>query len=195
MASFASSGQTNNDRVMIWDYFHNAWSKYVNISANAMTSIYVDGLEERPYFADYDGFTYRFDYGDNDTPIGTTTAVNGYYYTNWIPFDDIVNVKGIPNITMFARTENSTITFAYSYDFEEGDQYSTTISLATSAYVYDDAGSVYGTATYGGEGGTVVRRDLTGRGRVVRFKFANNNSGEQFRIDGLGMLPHLETKI
>ena len=44
-------------------------------------------------------------------------------------------------------------------------------------------------------GGQSVRRDLTGRGRVVRFKFANNTMDEQFRIDGLGTLAHLETNV
>ena len=39
------------------------------------------------------------------------------------------------------------------------------------------------------------RRDLTGRGRVVRFKFANNVLNEGFQIDGLGQMPHLETNV
>jgi len=66
--------------------------------------------------------------------------------------------------------------------------------LASSTVdVYDTA--IYGTAVYSGVGGRVQRRDLTGRGRVVRFKFANANIGETFTIHGIGTYAHLETNI
>jgi hypothetical protein len=51
---------------------------------------------------------------------------------------------------------------------------------------------IWGTMIWGGfiwqgTGGAVSRRDLTGRGRVVRFYISNSNFGETFRIDGLGL--------
>jgi hypothetical protein len=190
-AAFSSAGQPTNDKVLVWDYFHNAWSLYVGMGASAFATVYVDGMEERPYFADYDGWTYRSDYGSNDTPLGTSTGVNSYYYTNWKHYGDLINKKGMPQVTVYHRIDNSTLQFSYSYDFEDADQYSQSFSLATGADVYGTG--IYGTATYAGSGGAVRRRDLTGRGRVVRFKFANSAKGEQFRIDGFGSLPHLES--
>ena len=79
----------------------------------------------------------------------------------------------------------------YSYDFEETDQYTQSIDLSTSTDVYGTG--VYGTATYAGSGGKVQRRDLTDRGDVIRFKFANSVLDEQFQVDGLGEDVHLET--
>ena len=94
-------------------------------------------------------------------------------------------------MVIYYQTSNSVLTFGYSYDFETSTQYSTTFSLSAGVAVYGSA--IYGTSVYAGSGGMHKRRDLTGRGRVVRFKFSNNVLGETFRIDGLGSMPHLET--
>jgi hypothetical protein len=55
--------------------------------------------------------------------------------------------------------------------------------------------AVYGVGTYAGVGGSQQRRDLDGRGRVVRFGFKNMNLSETFQIDGLGSFAHLETSV
>jgi hypothetical protein len=180
-----------SDKVLVWDYFNNAFSIYDGINAASMTTVYVGGIEERVYFADYRGHTYRADDGANDNPLGVETAIVCYYYTNWKTWGDIVNKKANPTVTVFYQNSNSTLTFAYSYDFEDGDEYSQNFSLATSGDQYGTG--VYGTATYAGSGGNVIRRDLEGRGRVQRLKFYNGTIDESFQIDGIGTLPHLET--
>ena len=43
---------------------------------------------------------------------------------------------------------------------------------------------------------SVIRRqDLTGRGRSVALKFANNTIDETFQIDGIGMKALLDTNV
>ena len=192
LAFFANASATGNNRIIMWDYFNNAFSIYKGIEPSSMVTAYVGGVDERPYFAGYNGFVYRADTGNHDSPSNTSTTISAYYYTNWKPYQDLINLKGIPEVTVYHRTDSTTLTFAYSYDFEEGDQYSQTFNLASGTDVYDTA--VYGTGAYSGSGGGVVRRDLTGRGRVIRFKFENNAVDEGFRIDGLGQFAHLETK-
>jgi hypothetical protein len=191
-AAFASSGQTEHDRVMVWDYFNNAWSVYVGMAPAAMATVYVGGLEERPYFSDYSGYTYRADIGSNDSPAGASTAITAYYYTNWKHYDDLCEQKGVPHVYVYYQSSASTLTFVYAYEFETEDQYSQTFSMQLGTDVYGTA--VYGTGTYGGSGGAVKRRDLTGRGRVIRFGFKNSTLSETFQIDGFGSLPHLETE-
>jgi hypothetical protein len=191
--SLPSSSSTTNDTVIVWDWTLNAFSLYSGIAAAAMTSVYLNGIEERVYFGDYAGFVYRMDSGVNDYPLNVATAINAYYYTNWKHFDDICNEKGIPNVYIYFQTANSTLTFVYSYDFQSADTYTQTFSLATSTSVYGTA--VYGTGTYAGSGGASVRRDLTSRGRVVRMGFKNSTLSETFQIDGLGSYVHLETNI
>jgi len=191
--SLTSAGQAENDRILVWDYFNNAWSIYTGISAAALATFFVNGTEERPYFMDYSGFAYRADSGTSDHPDGTATdtAISAYYYTNWRAFGDLVNQKGVPMVYIYFQNSNTTLTYAYSYNFENTDTFTQTFSLATSTDVYGTG--VYGTATYAGTGGDVKRRNLTGRGRVVRMKFENNVVDETFQIDGLGTQAHLET--
>jgi hypothetical protein len=188
-----SQGQTNNDVVVVWDWQLNAFSLYSGIAANAMTSVYVTGIDERIYFGDYSGFVYRMDTGSDDYPLNVQTAITSYYYTNWKHYDDLCDQKGVPNVVVYYQTNNAVITFVYSYDFESADTYTQTFSTATSTSVYGSA--VYGTGTYAGIGGSQQRRDLDGRGRVIRLGFKNSTMSETFQIDGLGSFAHLETNV
>jgi hypothetical protein len=199
-----NSGSSNNDLVLVWDYFNNAWSVYDGIEANSMSTFYVSGTEERPYFGDSNGFVYRGDDESqtDDNPLGTTTAIDAYYYTNWRAYNDLVNQKGTDHVVLYFEHSNSVLTFGYSYDFEGkaltdtslSDQHSFTISLATSASQYGSA--IYdGTDTYAATTGGNKRLDLTGRGRLIRIRFSNNIAGETFKIDGLGSLADLETNV
>lgn len=191
--SLPSSGQTTNDTIVVWDWLLNAFSIYTGIAAAAMTTVYVSAIEERVYFGDYAGFVYRMDSGTNDNPLNVATAINAYYYTNWKHYDDIVDQKGVPSIVVYYQSTNSVLTLAYSYDFESSDTYSQTFSMATGSDTYGSA--IYGASVYAGTGGLQQRRDLDGRGRVVRFGFKNSTIGEVFQIDGVGYLAHLETNV
>jgi len=192
MLTFATTNVANHDRLVVWDYFNNAFSLYKGHTVRSLATFYVSGIDERPYFADNAGFVYRMDTGTDDYPSNTQTAINAYYYTNWKSYDDLCDQKGIPHVYIYYEGSNSILTFAYSYDFETKDQYANTINLSLGSSVYGSA--IYGTSTYASSGGSVIRRDLTGRGRVARFKFANSTKTETFRIDGFGAMAHLETQ-
>jgi hypothetical protein len=190
-----AESSTTNNRVIIWDYFNNAFSLITGMAPSSMATFYPSGgITETPYFADYNGFTYKMEYGNSDYPLNVATAINAYYYTNWKTYDDLCDQKGIASVYIYHAIAASDLSFSYSYDFDSGDAYTYTFSLATGTFVYG-SGSLFGTATFAGAGGRVVRRDLTGRGRVVRFKFANSVAGETFQIDGFGSLTHLETNV
>jgi hypothetical protein len=179
--------------VLVWDYFNNAFSVYTGMSVSSLATYFVSGFDERIYFSDYQGYTYRLDTGADDYPKNVRTAIDGYYYTNWKTFDDLCDQKGVPYVYLYYQSSNSVLTFAYSFDFEQGDQYTRTLSTDSGTSVFGTA--VYGVGTYASSGGNIRRIDLTGRGRSVRFKFANATLGEGFQIDGFGSLAHLETNV
>lgn len=189
-AATTNSGDSTHNRCIVWDSFNNAWSVYKGHNANCFAILNTSG-QERIYFGDYSGFVYRADTGTNDNPSGTETAIDAYWYSKWIDYEDIVNSKGVPHTYVYYLNNNATMTFTYAYDFEDSDQYTQTFSTATGSSLYGTA--VYDTDVYGGTGGSVRRRDMTGRGRVIRLGFKNSTLSESFRIDGFGMLPHLET--
>jgi len=163
---------TTHNKVLVWDYFHNAFSLYTGINAASMAMVYVGGVTERPYFGDYDGFVYRMDTGLDDYIENVKTAIDAHYYTNWKSFDDILDKKGVPHAVVYYDTKTATLTFSYYYDLSASATADIAITTTT---------------------GNIRRVDMTGRGRVVQYKFANSTESETFRVDGLGIQPHLET--
>ena len=185
------AGGSTNSRIITFDSYNNAWGFYKGHNANCFAIAMVNG-QERVYFGDYAGYVYRADNGTSDNPLGAATAIDAYYYTKWFNFEDLISKKGVPHAVVYFQIANATHTFSYSWDFAGGDQYSLTFSANTSSSVYGTA--LYDDATYASSGGSLVRRDLTGRGRVIRLKFANNTLDETMQVDGFGLLPHLETQ-
>jgi hypothetical protein len=194
--SNGSSG--TNNMVIVWDFYNNAFSLYNGINASAMRTIYLTSSEERPHFVDYAGWLYRADYGTDDYvgSTGTTvtkTAIDAYYYTNWKSFDDLCDQKGVAHVYIYYQLNTATLSFSYSYNFAGTDEY--TSGIDTTGTVIRWEAFNWGEGNWSYRGGSVSRRDLTGRGRVVRFKFANREVGQTFRIDGFGALTHLETAV
>jgi hypothetical protein len=181
--------------IFVWNFFLNAWSLYKGMSPSAICRVYVNGSEERIYFADQAGWFYRMDTGVDDYPLGVQTAINAYYYTNWKPFDDLVTQKSVPILILYHRIDTTNLQFIYSYDFEADDQYSETLSLLgntnTTNLLWDDGN--WDDNEWATQGGTFQPINLTGRGRVVRFGFKNNVIGDTFRIDGIGVQARGET--
>jgi hypothetical protein len=185
LLSVASSTSTWNNLVISLTYdFQNTTgnifksSKFAGISASNIAIFNVSGVEERVYFDDYLGYTYRLDDGVNDNPSNTAQAVSSYYYTNWKNFNDICDKKGIPHAYIYHSNTSGSLNFSYSYDFSTIDQYTHSFSMLTTQTVSDLG----------------VRRDLTGRGRVVRFKFSNTNTSTHYVIHGIGVQANLVSK-
>jgi hypothetical protein len=192
IASETLSGGSTHNRNMTFDTFNNAWSVYKGINANCFARVYSSG-NERIYFGDYSGFLYRMEDGDNDNPSGVETAIDAYWYSKWFDYGDLLSKKAVPQVNIYYQYNTGSLTFAYSYDFETDDQYSQSFSMSAGGAVYGTA--VYDTDVYTGVGGAVKPRHLTGRGRVIRFKFANSSVDETFTVDGFGAFPHLETNV
>lgn len=184
------TGETGNNYGLIYDYYSKAWLTYEGASVNAITTYYDDG-DEKIYFSDYDGFTYQMDTGTSDYPLAVKTAIDAYYKTKWFHFGDITHKKAIPHLYLYAAHKNATLTIGYSFDFEEVNQQSLTVNLASSAATYGSA--LYGTGTYAGIGGFSQRLDLQGRGRVFRLSFENNALDEEFKIHGYSLMVYQET--
>lgn len=190
IASFTTSGNSEHNRNLTWDSFNNAWSLYNGIAANTFARVFTSG-EERIYFGDYDGFVYRLFDGNNDNPSGVSTAIDAYYYTKWLDYDDLITQKATPEVKIYYQFTDGDLDFAYSFNFNSSDEFTQTFDMSVSGSTYGSG--LYGTATYGATGGALVRRDLTGRGEVIRMKFANNKIDETFTVDGFGAFPHGET--
>jgi hypothetical protein len=215
--SQCASGETEASSVITWDDFNNAFSVYDGLHPSAMCMIYSGG-KEIPVFGDYNGFVYQADTGDGDYTFNVSTtgiyedddlllyndddqsfeidgiaahAIDGYFYTKWIDYDDLVNSKGLVQLDVYYKFNSATLNVVYAYNFEDGDTYTLPINTSGGSYVWD--AFTWNNGTWAGSGGGHYRLDLTGRGRVVRIGFKNNVLSETFRVDGIGQLVHLET--
>jgi len=169
--SLPSGTSIYNNFILTWDSFLNAWSKYDGFSSSDLELCIVGNTQESPYFSDYNGYYYRADFGFNDSPLKTTTAINSYFNTNWKHYDDLCDKKGIPHVYIAHRNESNTVmTLNYSYDFYNGNEF-------TQSFSANSLRSVTALTT---------RRDLNGRGRFVRIGLSNSQTDTSFRIDGLG---------
>ena len=191
-SSTSVGSATKTDEIITWDAFNNAFSRYKGIAANVFALVYTGG-QERVYFGDYAGFVYRADDGLNDTPSGTKTAIDAYFYTRWHLYEDLVHVKETEHVYLYYQFNTGTIDFKYAHDFENSDTFSISFSQ-------DKGGALYGTAVWdtdkwSGTGGTVKRLTLASRGRAIRFKLQNNRVDETFQIDGIGAYPSLSTYV
>jgi len=176
--SVVSGTSTPTDLMLTYDTYNLAFSKYAGMSAASLAVFDVSGIDERIYFSDHLGYAYRADIGLNDSPSNTDLAVDSYYWTNWKNFNDICDKKGIPHAYVYHSKTSGTLEFAYAYDFNTTDQHLHSFSMTTTQTVSD----------FG------VRRDLTGRGRMVRFKFANSNTSTHYLVHGIGVQANLQSK-
>lgn len=193
-ATFAKSAATS-DRVLTWDSFNNAFSVYKGIAANAITVFTVDG-DEQIYFGDYSGYVYQADDAStaNDDPANVATAIDAFFQTKWYDYGDLVNQKGVAQVVVYYECQSSgTMSLSYNYDLQDGDQFTHTFSMTCGGAAWDSA--KWDTDTWARSGGNFSRRDLTGRGRVVAFKFSNSTLGESFQVHGIGTGVWLETPV
>lgn len=187
---YQTTPAANPDRVVAYDTYNNAFTVYKNIAANCFAVFNYLG-EERIYFGDFSGYVYRADTGTNDTPLNVSTAIDAYVRTKWFHFGDLVNKKGVTQIVVYYECTNATLTMTYSYDLTDADDYTQQFSMACGGGLWDTA--VWDTDTWGRSGGAQKRRDLTGRGRLVAFKFSNSTLSETFQIHGVGAYVNLDT--
>lgn len=193
MFAVQSNNNPNNDTIITWDWYLNAFSVHTGMSPSTMCTTYTNGFTENIWFGDYNGYYYHMDTTSlNDFPLNVATPINSWYYTNWKDFGDLIDQMTIPQTVLYYQISNSNLTFSYSYDLNTSDQYSLPVPLSGTGSLFGTG--VFGIATFGQSGGNLARIDLNGRGRVVRFKFASNSLNNTWRVDALGQFPNVETE-
>lgn len=188
-----SSTSGGHDRIITFDLFNNAFSIYTGLEANAITLLNFSG-DERVYLGDYDGFCRRADVpniNDDKDTSNNNVAIQSFYKTKWFDFGDVVLQKGTAHSVFYYDFANTTLTIAYSYDLEEGNDITQTFDISQGGAEWDSA--IWDVDEWVKGGGSFKRVDHKGRGRLMRMVFQNLNEGETFKINAFGVLVHLET--
>ena len=184
------SGSKHN-LILIYDYFHNAWTKYIGIEANAMAMVIDNDGQDQLYTGDASrGFFFKQNSGNSDDGA----AIDAFYTTKWYRFPEIKESdKAVRLLRIFAKeVGNWNLTIDSRQDFAATTS-SDTVTLLGSSDVYGTG--LYGTAVYGGETVIIGRIHLMLRDNFFQFEFSNANADEPFTIYGWDIFVEPQDRI
>ncbi len=189
IVSLTNTGGSTHDRLYMFDFLHNAWTRFVGMDANAISTFEAGDTQELLMFGDYAGFSNQWDITDTtaDNDPGTT-AIDAFYTTGWLGFDNIGAVeKRLRVIRVFANQEGTgqTLDLEVRADFASaGTTFS--ISLAGAGAVWGSA--VWGVDRYSGLSVTIDRIEPNAGDNLFQLRFRNNRVNESFTIRKFQMI-------
>lgn len=165
--SFAQTGVDTNDRILSFDTFHLAWTKFVGFAANAIAVADDGNGRDMLVFGDYGGFVYKYPSGTDDAG----TSISTYYTTKYYRFPEASPTKDWKLLRVFANEEgNYNLTVETRKDFE-GAGSTDDINLAGGGSLWGTA--VYGVDAYGGQNLITGRIEVNKEGDFFQIKFYN----------------------
>ena len=191
MASVSTSGNSTHNRIYVFDFIHNAWTRLSGMNANTIGTFENSNGESLLMFGDYAGFSNQWDLNDTSTYNDpSSTAIDSYYVTGWFPFKDAGLEKNLRVVKVWANQEGTgrLLDVQVRKDFE-GTGKNTSVSLASSGDTWDSG--LYDTATYADLNVTLSRIE-PGRGLSANLFQVRMDNGarvsERFRIRRLQFL-------
>jgi len=197
--SFTSTGSAH-DRVIVWDYFNNAFTEYDGIEMNAVTTYLDSSFTEKLLTGDKTyGQIFRQDtseqYNDDDYN-NTETAIDAYWWSRWFDFQDLIHEKNTTDINpMFKKVGDWDMDLGYQFDFIDGVWRTEAISLSTGQDAAIVGTSFVGSGVIGSEGMGFYRVRTQSQGLAIRFKFSNDRLGEYFILFGFGINTELSDTV
>lgn len=163
-----------------------SWATTKGIKAYVADSSY-SGSQETIAFANEDGYIYVLDTGSDFDG----TSIQSIYESPFMPLTDPQLRKTFYKMTLYAEpTGNMSLDVNLKFDFASGTntgliqpQTITISSTGTSAFLYGGTGSVFGTATFGGELDAIYNTNIIGSGKTVALRIEDNSTNPTFTLD------------
>ena len=161
-----------------WEY-----SDIRGIKPSCCVSGFVSGVETIIH-GGYDGYVYKQESGN--TFAGT--AMTALYRSPDLTMGDAGIRKSMQRINVNYDPEGAVnVSLFVKYDFEDAgtpQPAAYTLTTADTAAVYDDSGSLYGSAIYGAEGMPIVRQSVEGSGFTVVIRLTDTSSNPPITLKG-----------
>ena len=172
------SGSGTNNRVLLYDTLHQAWTVFVGINCNAIWTYELGTLQQALAFGDYTGTANRYPDGNSDN----TAAIAAFYTTKQYSFPTIPQDKTFRLLEVYVNQEgNYNLTATIRADFEATGTASD-ISLGGSGALWDTA--IFDTDTWADLITTIGRIEINDRRRFLEIRYENNNADEPVTIKG-----------
>lgn len=178
--SVSDGTSSTHNLLLIFDTFHQAWTKFSGMNANALATYEIGTLEQAITFGDYAGFVNRYPNGNTDAG----SAIDSFYQSGDLRFAQLPHEKIFRLARIFANQTGSgnNLTFSRRIDFI-GTGTSTTISLAGTGSLYDTA--VFDTDAYADLTTVIGRVEINEPGDFLRWRVADNSTSPAWTVRGI----------
>ena len=176
--SVSTSGSGTHDRVLVYDTYHQAWTKFAGIAANAITDYEVGTQQKAVLFGNYTGFANRYPSGTSDAG----SSIEAFYQSGHLRLD-IPTVKTFRDVQLFIRQEGSySITFEQRVDFAATGT-ATSVSLAGTGALWDTA--IWDAASYGDITTAILIVPVQTDGDFFQWRIQDTSTNNPFLLRGL----------
>lgn len=163
-----------------------SWATTKGIKAYVADSSY-SGSQETIAFANEDGYVYVLDTGSDFDGA----SIEAIYESPFMPLTDPQLRKTFYKMTLYAEpTGSMSLDVNLKFDFASGTstaivqpQTITISSTGSSVFLYGGTGSVFGTATFGGELDAIYNTNIIGSGKTVALRIEDNSTNPTFTLD------------
>ena len=178
----SASGASTHNRVLVFDTFHRAWTKFLGINCNAIWTYELGTFESAIAFGDYSGFVNSYP----DTTADAGAAIDAFWQSGWWRFPEMPLRKVFRKALLYVeQSGNYNLTFTRRFDFE-GVGTSTSVNLAGTGALWDTA--IFDADSYADTTTTVQHIEFAGATQgdyFFQWRVANANASQPFVVKGI----------
>ncbi len=190
--SYVASEQDSTAKGLIATKFVSQGAAGISWATTKGIKVYVadgrySGSQETIAFANEDGYIYVLDTGSDFDGAD----IEAIYESPFMPLTDPQLRKTFYKMTLYAEpTGSMSLDVNLKFDFASGTstavvqpQTITVSSTGNSVFLYGGTGSVFGTATFGGELDAVYNTNVIGSGKTIALRIEDNSTNPTFTLD------------
>ena len=179
-ACVSQTGSGTHTLVLLFDTFHQAWTKFKGMNCNAMTVAEIGTAQRALLFGDYGGNLLR--YPDGETDNGA--IIDAFYQSGDLRFPEIPTQKTFRDIQVFMRSQGDGRLAGFRYQIDFGAiTVSDEVDLSGTGALWDTA--IWDTDTYA-DNATVIRRIETNkRGDFLQWRLEQKSASNPVLLRGL----------
>ena len=179
-ACVSLKGSGTHNRVLLFDTYHQAWTKFKGITCNALVTAEIGAAQHTLLFADYAGNLLRYPSGETDNG----ELIQAYYQSGDLRFPEIPTQKTFRDIQVFMRAQGTGRLAGFRYQIDFGTTTtSTTVSLADVGAIWDTA--VWDTDAYADQATVIRRIEVNRMGDFLNWRLEQNTASNPVLLRGI----------
>ena len=173
------AGASTHNRILVYDTFHQAWTKFTGLACNAIWPYEIGTFQTALALGDYSGFVSQYPTTNADAGVAIDAFwQSGQWRVPEIPLQKTFRVA----LLHVEQSGNYNLTFTSKLDFE-GTGTEKSINLTGSGALWDSA--VFDTDTYADLTTTVERVEINKGKYFFQWRVGTNDTNPVWTVKGL----------